>query len=44
MVPKFREDGLHVVHAGGIAGLFSAILDGWGSGSSSRITTREVRN
>ncbi len=44
MVPKFREDGLYVVHAGGIAGLFSAILDGWSPSSSSRITTREVRN
>ena len=41
---KFREGGLFAVHAGGIAGLFSAILDGWSPGSSSRITTREVRN
>ena len=44
MVPKFREGGLYAVHAGGIAGLFSAILDGWSPSSSSRITTRQVRN
>jgi len=44
MVPKFREDGLYVVHAGGTAGLFSAILEGWSSNSNSRITTKEVRN
>lgn len=43
-VAKMREDGLHVVHAGGTAGMFSAILDGWSSNSSSRISTREVRN
>jgi hypothetical protein len=28
-VPKFFEDGLMVVRAGGPAGLFSAILPGW---------------
>ena len=28
-LPKFREGGLLVVHAGGVAGLFSAILEGW---------------
>ncbi len=44
MLGKFREDGLHVVHAGGIAGLFSGILEGWGPNADSRITTREVRN
>jgi hypothetical protein len=44
MLPKFRADGLHVVHAGGTAGMFSAILEGWSPNSSSRITTREVRN
>jgi hypothetical protein len=44
MLPKFRENGLFVVHAGGIAGLFSGILEGWTTNSSSRITTREVRN
>ena len=43
-VPKFRPDGLYVVHAGGIAGMFSAILDGWSPSSSSRITTKAVRD
>ena len=43
-VAKFRQDGLYVVHAGGIAGMFSAILDGWSPSSSSRITTRVVRD
>jgi hypothetical protein len=33
-----------LVNAGGIAGLFSAILDGWSPSSSSRITTKEVRD
>lgn len=28
-IPKFREGGLHIVHAGGTAGLFSAIIGGW---------------
>ena len=32
MVPKFHEDGLLVVRAGGPAGLFSAILPGWLAG------------
>ena len=31
-VPKFHEDGLMVVRAGGRAGLFSAILPGWLAG------------
>jgi hypothetical protein len=31
-VPKFHEDGLLVVRAGGGAGLFSAILPGWLAG------------
>jgi hypothetical protein len=44
MLPKFREGGLYVVHAGGIAGLFSGILEGWSPNSNSRITTKEVRN
>ena len=34
MVPKFWEDhGLLIVRAGGDAGLFSAIISGWGGGS-----------
>ncbi len=32
-VPKFRPGGLQIVHAGGEAGLFSAILDGWVGGN-----------
>jgi hypothetical protein len=31
-VPKFHDDGLMVVRAGGAAGLFSAILPGWLAG------------
>jgi len=31
-LPKFRPDGLRVVHAGGGAGLFSAIIPGWANG------------
>ena len=31
-IPKFRPGGLQIVHAGGEAGLFSAILDGWVGG------------
>lgn len=32
MIPKFHEDGILVVRAGGPAGLFSAILPGWLAG------------
>jgi hypothetical protein len=28
-IPKFRPGGLNIVHAGGPAGLFSAIIGGW---------------
>lgn len=31
-LPKFRPDGLLLVHAGGGAGLFSAIIPGWANG------------
>lgn len=31
--PKFRDGGLSLVHAGGGAGLFSAVIGGWFSGS-----------
>jgi hypothetical protein len=39
-VPKFRPDGLWFVHAGGRAGLFSAIIGGWinGPGGSQAVT------
>ena len=32
-LPKFRDGGLLIVHAGGGAGLFSAIIGGWASGA-----------
>ena len=42
-VPKFRPDGLLVVHAGGKAGLFSAIIGGWVNGPrGSDPVTREI--
>jgi hypothetical protein len=33
-LPKFRDGGLLVVHAGGKAGFFSAIISGWASGAT----------
>jgi len=43
-LPKFRAGGLLVAHAGGDAGLFSAIVPGWVSGpSGSSPVTRPVR-
>ena len=30
-VPKFRDGGLLIVRAGGRAGMFSAIIAGWGA-------------
>jgi hypothetical protein len=42
-LPKFRAEGLLIVHAGGGAGLFSAIIGGWANGEiGSQPTTREV--
>jgi hypothetical protein len=42
-LPKFRDGGLLVCHAGGGAGLFSAIIAGWASGSTgSTPVTREI--
>ena len=29
LLSKFRDDGLHIVTAGGTAGMFSAIISGW---------------
>ena len=46
-VPKFHEDGLMVVRAGGKAGLFSAILPGWLAGRNRlelQPVTKEIRN
>ena len=45
-VPKFHDDGLMVVRAGGAAGLFSAILPGWLAGRNKtelQPVTKEVR-
>ena len=43
-LPKFRPDGLWLVHAGGKAGLFSAIIGSWANGATgSQPVTREVR-
>jgi hypothetical protein len=43
MVPKFRPGGLLFVHAGGTAGLFSAIIGGWVSGAAgSEPVTRAI--
>jgi len=43
-LPKFRPGGLLVVHAGGDAGLFSAVIGGWVSGETGSVpVTREVR-
>jgi hypothetical protein len=41
-IPKFRPDGLLIVHAGGKAGLFSAIIGGWVSGSTGSIPVTRV--
>jgi hypothetical protein len=42
-LPKFRDDGLLLVHAGGGAGMFSAIIGGWVNGEAgSQPVTREV--
>ncbi len=44
-VPKFREGGLNFVHAGGSAGMFSAILTSWvnpNAGGSNPVTV-EIR-
>jgi hypothetical protein len=42
-VPKFPDNGLLLVHAGGGAGLFSAIIGGWINGpGGSQPVTREV--
>jgi hypothetical protein len=42
-LPKFRPGGLLIAHAGGTAGLFSAVIAGWASGDvGSAPVTREV--
>ena len=42
--PKFRPGGLLIVHAGGPAGLFSAVIGGWASGATgSTPVLREIQ-
>ena len=42
-LPKFRPDGILLVHAGGSAGLFSAMIGGWANGEmGSQPVTRIV--
>lgn len=42
-LPKFRPDGIIVVHAGGGAGLFSAMIGGWANGATgSQPVTRAI--
>ena len=42
-LPKFRPGGLQIVHAGGDAGLFSAVLGGWvGGPKGSTPVTKEI--
>ncbi len=45
IVPKFRPGGLHIVHVGGNAGRFSAIISGWVSSgkTGSTAVTKEIR-
>ena len=46
-VPKFHDDGIMVVRAGGPAGLFSAILPGWLAGRNKaelQPVTREIKS
>ena len=44
MIPKFREHGIRIVHAGGGAGLFSAIIAGWAGGElGSQTLAREIQ-
>ena len=38
-LPKFRPGTLHIVRAGGDAGLFSSIISSWGGSKS---VTREI--
>ncbi len=45
IMPKFRPEGLLIVHAGGPAGLFSAIIGGWLNGEAgTQPVTVEVRS
>ncbi|MDP6978251.1 MAG: thioredoxin family protein [Myxococcota bacterium] len=42
-LPKFRPDGIHIMHCGGFAGLFSVVIPGWVGGDiGSTITMKEI--
>lgn len=42
-IPKFRPGGLDLVHCGGDAGMFSAVIGGWANGTvGSQPVTREI--
>ncbi|HZZ48091.1 MAG TPA: thioredoxin family protein [Pseudonocardia sp.] len=42
-LPKFRDGGLLIMHAGGTAGMFSTVIGGWvGGPGGSQPVTREV--
>jgi hypothetical protein len=46
MIPKFHDDGLVVVRAGGPAGLFSGVLPGWLAGrhkAELQLVTKEIK-
>jgi hypothetical protein len=43
-IPKYAPDGILIVHAGGTAGLFSAVIGGWVRGTiGSQPVTKEVK-
>ena len=43
-IPKFRPGGIYIVHSGGSAGLFSAVIAGWvGGGIGSQVTLKEIQ-
>ncbi len=45
LLTKFRPGGLHIVRAGGAAGLMSGIIGGWASGERGSVpVTKEVRS
>ena len=47
MIPKFHDDGIVVVRAGGQAGLFSAVLPGWLAGRNKtelQLVTKEIKS
>jgi hypothetical protein len=44
-IPKFKPDGIRIVHCGGGAGLFSAIIPGWANGEmGSTPVCHEIRS